>query len=70
MNKITPPVRADRIVAYRSPTAQMLRCLAHIPPTAKPADCVAVTAEDLPAGGVCTYPGCGVDVLIPQGGVR
>lgn len=62
---------AGRLVAYRSRTAQMLRCLAHVPPpAARATDCEAVTAEDLPGGGICTYQGCGVDVLIPQGGAR
>jgi hypothetical protein len=62
---------ADRIVAYRSHIAQMLRCLAHVPPpAARAVDCEAVTAEDLPDGGICTHPGCGVDVLIPQDGAR
>lgn len=59
---------AGRFVAYRSRTAQMLRCLAHVPPpAARAADWEPVTPEDLPDGGICTYPDCGVDVLITEG---
>lgn len=55
----------DRIVAYRSLGGRILRCLNHIPPEPE-GDFVPVTAEDLPDGGLCTYPECGVDVLIQQ----
>lgn len=56
---------APGIVAWQSHIDQMLRCLRHIPPpAARAADCVPVTADDLPDGGICTYPGCGMDVLI------
>lgn len=53
-----------RVVAYRSLGGRILRCLNHIPPEPD-GDFVRVTSGDLPDGGVCTYPGCGVDVLIP-----
>ena len=60
------------VVAYRSHSGSLLRCLTHTPDqtaldngTFHP-----VTADDLPDGGICTYraPGveCGVDVLTPQ----
>lgn len=60
------------VVAYRSHSGSLLRCLTHAPDQTG-LDSGAfhpVTADDLPGGGVCTYraPGveCGVDVLIPQ----
>ncbi|MFJ7049011.1 hypothetical protein ACIQVC_37235 [Streptomyces sp. NPDC101112] len=59
------------IVAYRFDGGRLLNCLRHVPPpAARHADCRPVTAEDLPDGGVCTYPECGVDVLIPQDGAQ
>lgn len=67
-----PTSDADRIVAYRSPGGRVLRCLAHAPdPRLIGTDLLPVTAEDLPDGGLCTYPtaidqACGIDVLIPQ----
>ncbi|WP_435215850.1 hypothetical protein [Streptomyces sp. bgisy034] len=55
------------IVAYRSDGGRLLNCLRHVPPpAARHADFHPVTAEDLPDGGICTYPDCGVDVLIDQ----
>ena len=55
------------VVAYRSDGGRLLNCLRHVPPpAARHADFHPVTAEDLPDGGICTYPECGVDVLIPQ----
>lgn len=55
------------VVAYRSDGGRLLNCLRHVPPpAARHADFHPVTAEDLPDGGICTYPDCGVDVLIPQ----
>jgi hypothetical protein len=53
------------IVAYRSQGGRILRCLSHVPPEPDP-DFYPVTADDLPYGGICTHPDCGVDVLIPQ----
>lgn len=59
--------QTDRVVAWRSLSAQMLRCLEHVPPpAARAVDCTPVTSDDLPDGGICTFPDCGVDVLIPQ----
>lgn len=56
------------VVAYRSTSTGMLRCLDHVPPpAARAADCNPVESDDLPDGGICTYPGCGVDVLIARG---
>lgn len=59
---------APEIVAFRSRGGRLLRCLAHTPGAVAVADGEfdAVTAEELPDGGICTYPECGVDVLIPQ----
>lgn len=54
---------ADRIVAYRSNGGRLLRCLAHSKDIAGD-DFVPVASEDLPDGGICTYPDCGTDVLI------
>ena len=62
MTTPTPP-DADRIVAYRSHGGRILRCLAHIPTSAMD-DFTPVASEDLPDGGICTYPDCGTDVLI------
>lgn len=66
----------DRIVAYRSRGGRLLRCLAHHPgrEAIDSGDFRPVTADELPDGGICTYPTsagslslrCGVDVLIPQ----
>jgi hypothetical protein len=60
------------VVAYRSHSGSLLRCLTHAPDQTG-LDTGAfhpVTAGDLPDGGVCTYraPGveCGADVLNPQ----
>lgn len=60
-----------RVVAYRSCGGAILRCLAHKPEQEgiDSGDFVAVTSEELPDGGVCTWPigigvTCGVDVLI------
>ena len=60
------------VVAYRSHSGSLLRCLTHAPDqTALDGGAFhPVTAGDLPDGGVCTYraPGveCGADVLNPQ----
>lgn len=56
----------DRIVAYRSTGARVLRCPSCYPDetTFREGDLHPVTSEDLPDGGLCTK--CGVDVLIPQ----
>lgn len=54
---------ADRIVAWRSLGGRILRCLNHVPPEPE-GDFAPVTSEDLPDGGICTYPDCGADVLI------
>jgi hypothetical protein len=63
-----PPTEADgdRIVAYRSAGARVLRCLNCYPDetTFREGDLHPVTSQDLPDGGLCTK--CGVDVLIPQ----
>lgn len=64
-----PGTEAERVVAYRSLGGRILRCLNHIPPEPDD-DFVPVTPDDLPDGGVCTYPECGVDVLIPQPAVE
>ncbi|MET9813196.1 hypothetical protein [Streptomyces sp. NPDC006355] len=53
------------IVAYRSKGDRILRCLSHVPPESE-GDFDPVTSDDLPDGGICTHPACGVDVLIPQ----
>ncbi|WP_329214831.1 hypothetical protein OG352_05290 [Streptomyces sp. NBC_01485] len=57
---------ADRVVAYRSKGGRLLRCTAHHPGQRclDSGDFHPVTSEDLPDGGTCTMPGCGVDVLI------
>lgn len=54
----------EPIVAYRSLGGRILRCLDHVPPEPD-TDFVALTAEDLPDGGICTFPvpPCGRDVL-------
>ncbi|MDX2513875.1 hypothetical protein PV355_01670 [Streptomyces stelliscabiei] len=53
------------VVAYRSDGGRLLNCLRHVPPpAARHADFHPVTSEDLPDGGICTYPDCGADVLI------
>lgn len=56
---------ADRIVAYSSPGGTALYCTRHsgevFGTTFEP-----IASEDLPDGGICTYPECGADVLIPQ----
>jgi hypothetical protein len=55
------------VVAYRSRIGGMLRCLRHEPKSGYwPQFVEAVTADDLPDGGICTHPDCGTDVLIPQ----
>lgn len=60
------------VVAYRSHSGSLLRCLTHAPDQTGLDNGAfhPVTAGDLPDGGVCTYraPGveCGVDVLDPQ----
>ncbi|WP_200309599.1 hypothetical protein, partial [Streptomyces adelaidensis] len=57
------------VVAYRSDGGRLLNCLRHVPPpAARHADFHPVTADDLPDGGICTYPKCGTDVLIVQQG--
>ncbi|ELP71019.1 hypothetical protein PV735_05460 [Streptomyces turgidiscabies] len=54
-------------IAYRSRIGRMLRCLRHAPDWPAPGDFVEpVTSEDLPDGGTCTHPECGIDVLITQ----
>lgn len=70
--KPTPKrTHAADVVAYRSRGGRLLRCLAHHPGQEgiDNGDFVEVTSEDLPDGGICTYPTamdatCGVDVLI------
>ncbi|MFF6781402.1 hypothetical protein [Streptomyces sp. NPDC012510] len=52
------------IVAYRASGARVLRCRAHAP--SDHTGFTPLTAEDLPDGGICTYPECGVDVLMSQ----
>ncbi|MCX4911846.1 hypothetical protein [Streptomyces sp. NBC_00878] len=60
-----PDEEADRILAYRSVGGRILRCLTHIPQ--EPGDdFTPLTSGDLPDGGICTFPDCGADVLIPQ----
>jgi hypothetical protein len=59
-----PDEEADRIVAYRSTGARVLRCLLHAPSDLT--GFTPVTSDDLPDGGICTFPDCGADVLIPQ----
>ncbi|WP_406418341.1 hypothetical protein [Streptomyces sp. NBC_01614] len=65
------------VVAFRSRGGRLLRCLAHHPGQEALAsgDFVEVASEDLPDGGLCTYPlsvdeQCGVDVLIPPAVVQ
>jgi len=59
------PTRSRSIIAYRSNGGRLLRCLQHAPqPDVRDSDFSPVTAEDLEDGGVCTSPGCGVDVLL------
>lgn len=57
----TPEAEAP-VVAYRSRDSRSLYCTAHAGElfglSYEP-----VTAEDLPDGGICTYPDCGRDVL-------
>lgn len=54
---------ADRIVAYRHPDApSALFCREH---GANWLGLMPLTSEDLPDGGICNRPDCGVDVLIP-----
>ena len=60
-----PDEEAGRIVAYRSPQARSLYCVRHRGELFG-AVFTPVTSEDLPDGGLCTFPDCGVDVLIPQ----
>jgi len=62
------PTEAERVVAFRSRGGRLLRCLTHTPGAVAVAhgEFDAVTSGDLPDGGICTYPECGVDVLIPQ----
>jgi hypothetical protein len=54
-----------RIVAYRSNDGRLLYCTGHAGELFG-LGYTAVTADDLPDGGICTHPDCGVDVLIPQ----
>jgi hypothetical protein len=61
--KDTHPGESTRVVAYRSNGGRLLRCLIHSRDIAGD-DFVPVTSEDLPDGGICTYPDCGRDVLI------
>lgn len=61
-----PAPDTNRIVAYRSNGGRLLRCLAHSKDIAGD-DFVPVASEDLPDGGICTYPDCGRDVLIGTG---
>jgi hypothetical protein len=67
------PSDTDRVVAYRSAGGRALRCLQHRPSddAFTNGDFHPVTSEDLPDGGICTFPvsgdeRCSVDVLIPQ----
>ncbi|MFB7285473.1 hypothetical protein [Actinacidiphila glaucinigra] len=60
------PVRtAGGIVGYRSRDGRLLRCMQHAPGQSvlDSGDLTPVTSDDLPDGGVCTYPDCGRDVL-------
>lgn len=64
---VTPPAGRDRIVAYRSRGRRLLRRLDHAPTSSGEIDLTdftEVTSDDLPDGGICTYPDCGRDVLI------
>ncbi|MDX2658278.1 hypothetical protein PV402_39520 [Streptomyces scabiei] len=54
-----------RIVGYRSRDGRLLYCTGHAGELFG-LGYTAVTADDLPDGGICTHPDCGVDVLIPQ----
>lgn len=73
--ELAPPpedAHAPEVVAYRSRGGRLLRCRAHHPGQEgiDSGDFHPVTSEDLPDGGVCTWPTgigttCGVDVLIP-----
>lgn len=60
------PAPEPGVVAYRSPGGSVLRCLLHAPDQSliDHGNYSPVASEDLEDGGVCTYPGCGVDVLI------
>lgn len=61
----TQTVDTGRIVAYRSPQGRSLYCTRHVDELFG-AVFTPVTSDDLPDGGLCTFPDCGVDVLIPQ----
>lgn len=61
----TQTVDTDRIVAYRSPQGRSLYCTRHVDELFG-AVFTPVTSDDLPDGGLCTFPDCGADVLIPQ----
>jgi hypothetical protein len=54
-----------RIVAYRSRDGRALYCTRHTGEIFG-FDWRPVDSDDLPDGGICTYPDCGADVLIPQ----
>ena len=55
---------ADRVVAYRSPLGHYLHCTLHADELGL--SWTPLSSEDLPDGGICSYPRCGVDVLIQQ----
>ncbi|MFJ4990033.1 hypothetical protein ACIP9H_40335 [Streptomyces sp. NPDC088732] len=64
--RVRPAPAATRApVAYQSRGGRLLRCLRHAPGRSvlDSGDMVPVTSDDLPDGGICTYPDCGVDVL-------
>jgi hypothetical protein len=69
---LAQPGNDTPVVAYRSHSGSLLRCLTHAPDQTGLDNGAfhSVTAGDLPDGGVCTYraPGveCGADVLNPQ----
>lgn len=60
-----PVTHPDGVVAYRSRGGMILRCLTHAPVPDDP-HFTALTSDDLAHGGICTYVGCGVDVLIRE----
>lgn len=60
------PDKEPRIVAYRSalPGALSVYCTRHTDELGY--GVMPLTSDDLPDGGICAYPECGTDVLIPQ----
>jgi hypothetical protein len=64
---LVPDPDENRIVAYRSFGGRVLRCLDHLPESGLPgSDLYPVTSEDLPEGGICTFPDCGAVVASPH----